>query len=344
MTFVEWLRVRAALKWTVIVMGALVAVILILRIALFTFGKDDALSFVQGMETNASSHVVRSTLPDGTRRTTIDNTNDDVHIVVDDAGYEGKRITIYEASSHHGSHAPKRISMGSLNVQSTANGRETVTTIDTNRPESFSYYAAISTFVALIIATILAAPFARENDGHLEIALTKPIGRAALALETIGVDLLGILAAWVLTVVFLIVGHSIFEAPHLAFVPGDVTIIVLGLVGVTAWYAMLCAATASLRRAFGIVLGLAWPVSAVIVLLAKLPLGGTVIGQIVHAIATPLAWINPFFYLHFGPAVTVDGRPHGSLAVSPAYELPALAILAIVYLALAVWQWRRVEA
>ncbi|HEY1656583.1 MAG TPA: ABC transporter permease [Candidatus Tumulicola sp.] len=344
MTYVEWLRVRAALKWTAIVLGAIVLLILILRIVLLAGGKDDALAFVHGVETDANSHVVRSTLPDGTRRTTIDNAKDSVHITIDDSGYQGKRITISETSSHPGEHAPKNIVMGSLNVQSAANGRETITTIDTNRPESFAYYGAIATFIALIVATILAAPFARENDGHLEIALTKPIGRTALALESIGVDLLGIVAAWVMSVIFLIIGHSIFEAPHFVFMPGDVMIVGLGLTGAAAWYAMLCAATASMRRAFGVVLGLSWPVSALLVLLAKLPLGNGQIGQIVHFITVPLARINPFYYLHFGPAFTVDGRPQGSLAVSPAYELPALAILAIVYLALAVWQWRRVEA
>ncbi|HEU5479356.1 MAG TPA: ABC transporter permease [Candidatus Tumulicola sp.] len=344
MTYVEWLRVRAALKWTVVVLGALVLIALVLRVSLLAFGKDDALSFVNGMETDANSRVAHSTLPDGTRRTTVDNAKEDVHIVIDDSGYQGKRITIYESSSHGKRHAPKTIEMGSLNVQSTAQGQETVTTIETNQPESFAYYAAIATFIALIVATVLGAPFARENDGHLEIALTKPIDRSALALQTIGVDLLGILAAWAVAVIALVVGHSIFEAPHFIFRPVDATIVVLGLVGVTAWYAMLCAATASMRRAFGVVLGLSWPVSALVVLFARLPLQGSALGQVVHAIATPFAWINPFFYLHFGPAVTVDGQPKGSLAVDPLHELPALAILALIYLALAVWQWRRVEA
>ena len=64
----------------------------------------------------------------------------------------------------------------------------------------------------------------------------------------------------------------------------------------------------------------------------------------IHWIVTPLAVINPFYYLHFGVPATVDGRPVGAAAVLPQYELPALAILAVVYLTLAVLQWRRVEA
>jgi hypothetical protein len=344
MTYVEWLRVRAALKWTAMILGAILLVALVFRIFLFSMGKNEALSFVHGMETDPNSHVVYSTLPDGTKRATIDNAKEGVHIVVDDSGYQGKRITIYESSARAKEHGPKTIVMGSLNVQSSARGGETVTTVDTNRPESFAYYAAIATFIALIVATVLGGPFARENDGHLEIALTKPVGRVPLALETVGVDLLGILAAWWIAVVALVVGHAIFEAPHFILQPNDVTIVLLGWIGVAAWYAMLCAATASMRRAFGVVLGLSWPVSAIVVLLARLRLESTTLGQVVHAIASPLARINPFFYLHFGPAVTVDGQPKGSLAVDPLHELPALAILTVIYLALAVWQWRRVEA
>src|SRR6185437_3523605 len=185
---------------------------------------------------------------------TIDNSKDDVHIVIDDNGYAGKHITITESSDHGQSHNPKTIVVGSLNVQSSANGRSTVTTIDTDRPETFAFYAAFATFIALIVASALAAPFARENDGHLEIALTKPIGRTELALKTIGVDLLGLLAVWVLAVVFLLIGHAIFEQPRFLLAPNDLTMIVLGWLGVAAWYAMLCAMTASLRRSFGIVL------------------------------------------------------------------------------------------
>ncbi len=342
MTYVEWLRVRTAFKWTAIVLGVLVLIEIVLRLVMLTAGRSDALAFVHGMETDPGSHVVTTTLPDGTRRTTVDNAKGNVHIVIDDSGYRGKHITI--VSPHDQSEGPKTVTMGSLNVHMSPDGRNTVTTIDTDRPETFFLYAAFATFISLIVATVLGAPFARENDGHLEIALTKPIGRVQLALKIVGVDLAGLLAVWVMAVIFLIVSHSIFQKPQFIFAPSDAMAIVLGLLGVAAWYAILCAATASMRRAFGLVLGLAWPVSTVIVLLAKVHLGGSLVAQAIHWVATPLALINPFYYLHFGPPLTVDGRPAGSLAVMPQYEMPALAILAVVYLALAVLQWRRVEA
>lgn len=343
MTYVESLRVRTALKWTAIVLGALLVLELLLRLAVGVFDKNDALTFVHVMQDNPNSHVVRTTLADGTHRTTVDNPKDGVHIVVDDNGYAGKHITIVESPSSK-SHGPKSVVLGSLNVSSSADGRGTVTTIDTDRPETFAIYAAFATFIALIVATVLAAPFARENDGHLEIAFTKPIGRTGLALKTIGVDLLGLLAVWVMAAIFLLIAHSIFQQPRFQLVSSDVTMVVLGWLAVTAWYAMLCAMTASLRRAFGVVLGLWWLFSLIVVAVAKADWGSSLVAQTIHWIATPLAVINPLFYMHFGPPVTVNGRPELSLAVAPQYEIPALAILALIYLSLAVLQWRRVEA
>lgn len=344
MTYVEWLRVRTALKWTAIVFGVLLILALAIRLTMAAFGKDDALAFVHGVQGDPNSHVVKTTLADGTQRTTIDNPKEGVHIVIDDGGYAGKHITITESSSSQGSHGPKTVVMGSLNVHSSANGRSTVTTIDTDHSSSLALYAAFATFVTLIVASALAAPFARENDGHLEIALTKPIGRTQLALKSIGVDLLGLLAVWFLSVAFLLVGHVMFEQPRFVFAPNDLTLIVLGWLGVTAWYAMLCAMTASMRRSFGIVLGLWWLASLIVVGVARLHLGASLVAQTIHWIATALAVINPLYYLHFGPPVTVNGHPDFSLAISPEYEIPALAVLALIYLSLAVAQWRRVEA
>jgi hypothetical protein len=342
MTYVEWLRVRAALKWTAIVLGALLVLEIALRLVLVATGHDDALAFVHGMQTDPGSHVVTTTLPDGTQRTTIDNAKHDVNVVIDDNGYSGKRITI--TSLHGDSDTPKSVTMGSVDVRSSLDGHKTITTVETDQPETFFLHAAIATAITLIVATILAAPFARENDGHLEIALTKPIGRVSLALKLIGVDLLGLLGVWVLSLIFLIAAHTVFQQPRFVFAPNDAAAILLGWLGITAWYAFLCAATASMRRGFGLVLGLIPLASFIIVPLAKAKLGDSQVAQMIHWIVTPLAVINPFYYLHFGVPATVDGRPVGAAAVLPQYELPALAILAIVYLTLAVLQWRRVEA
>jgi hypothetical protein len=341
-TYVEFLRVRGILKWTAIVLLAFVALLVVARISFLRVGSGSALSFVHGIESEKDSRTTNVTLPDGTKRTIVDNPKSGVHIVADYRGYSGTHIVIRETGSHR--MKPSSMAMGDIHVETEPAGKATVTTIDTSRPEDLAYYAGIATFVALVVGTLLGAPFARENDGHLELALTKPKSRTMLALQTFGTDVGGIVAAWILTVVFLFVGHSIFEVPNFFYGPNDTAVILLGLVGTLAWYAMLCAATASMKRAYGIVLGMAWPVALLVMWLGKIQGSTQPVLQTLHAVAVPFSWIDPFTYLHFGPAVTVNGQPAGSLAVSPYSELPMLAILALVYGAVAVFQWRRVEA
>lgn len=56
-----------------------------------------------------------------------------------------------------------------------------------------------STILSLLFATIVGLNLAAENDGHLEIAWTLPISRAAFALRVFGADLLAMLLAIVVT-------------------------------------------------------------------------------------------------------------------------------------------------
>ena len=136
--------------------------------------------------------------------------------------------------------------------------------MERNHEMSFGYFIVFGGVVALFVATILGAPFARENDGHLEVALTKPVDRAALALMTIGVDAAGIVAALAVGTLFGIGLHTIFFPPWITFHLVDAIAIVFGVVAPLAWYAMLAAATSSLRRGYGAILGIAWPVAAIV--------------------------------------------------------------------------------
>ncbi len=341
MTYVEWLRVRGALKWTVIVLAALF--VCGIGVRLYMFSRGDAMAYVYGIEHKSGSKVTQSVLPDGTKRTVIDDPVDSVNVTIDDAGYAGKHIEILDRS-HRSDEAAKSVVMGSMQVHTLPDGDGERITIDTNEPEPFVGYAAIAAFTALIIATVLAAPFARENDGHLEVALTKPISRTMLGLSTVGVDLLGIACSWALTVVFLLATGALFQSPNIQFGPNDFAGTVLGLLGAFAWYAMLCAATASMKRAYGIVLGLAWPFALIILGLGKGNLGSQPIFVALHTACQWIGYVMPFTYLHFGPAMTVNGKAAGSLAFSAGVEGPALAALLIGYIALAIVQWRRVEA
>lgn len=346
MTYVEWLRVRGALKWTAYVLGFVFLCAVGLRIYAFAKG-DNMMAYVSGIQNDPGSKVSQSVLPDGTKQTVIVDKTGKTNITIDDHGYAGVHIVIVDHSKSHDAEASEKrhnVSMGEMRVDVLPTGDGDRVTIDTGQPEPFIFYSAIAVFVALIIATVLGAPFGRESDGHLEIALTKPISRIALALETIGVDVVGIVAAWAMTVVVLIVSHALFEAPHITFATADLVGTLCGLAGAIAWYAIICAATASMKRGYGLVQGLIWPFSLIILGLGKSNLGDQPVLVVLHTVAQWIGYILPITYLHFGPAMTADGQAAGSMAFNAGVELPALSALAVVYLALAVVQWRRVEA
>src|SRR5262249_52348659 len=103
------------------------------------------------------------------------------------------------------------------------------------------------------------------------------------------------------------------------------------------------AATASLKRGYGAVQGFAWPVSGVITALAFSNLGDTPIGQTVHWVFWVISRINPLSYASFHGSANVNGA---NLLVQPpiADRLLISIVLMLVDGALAVFQWRRVEA
>jgi hypothetical protein len=117
--------------------------------------------------------------------------------------------------------------------------------------------------------------------------------------------------------------------------PGFVAFVVILPI---AWYMFLNAASASLRRGSGAIIGFSWPVCGVIVVLSQVNLRGTSLGEAIHAIAWTLSRIIPLTYgsLHSsGDTVADFGRNH---------DLVVPALLLIVYGVLAIAQWRRVEA
>ncbi len=354
MSYVEWLRVRGCLKWTAIVLVVCVAFVLFAR---FTFleirpnqhgfsgifiGSQDLADFERG------SNQTQTKLRDGTFRTVIDNAVTGTRITIDDHGYWGKHVEIFEKKPPAGVH-PTKIGFADIHAQRLTVPGGSLVKIDTGAlvPEDLDYYFIMAAIVALIVATILGAPFARENEGHLELALTKPISRINLALQTIASDFAGIVAAWVMTVIFLIIGHTIFEAPNYTYGPTDTVVLVVGLLGAFSWYALLNASTASMKRAYGGVLGTAWPVAIGLSGIAHAPLGDSPLADFIRWVGTTLSWLFPITYLHFASISGIASREHSALTTSPLPPeavIVILAVLALVYGAAAIYQWRRVEA
>jgi uncharacterized membrane protein YjfL (UPF0719 family) len=324
MLYTEWLRVRGTLKWISIVLGVLLVFCGIARVATFRY---DVTGFVNGIKNAPGSKTTVTTLADGTKRTIIVNDREQITVTMDDRGYDGQRIDIVEPRQHHGD--SENMLVGSISVETNTAGNTEERVVETNNPTFFGDFTIIGLVMALIAATILGAPFAKESDGHLEIALTKPIGRTSLALQTMLVDCAGVAAAFAIGVVFGFIFHAIFQSLKIRVTWQDASSIAVALLGSIAWYAMLNALTASMKRAYGVVLGLAWPIAGLVLVLAGLP-QGQVVRDILRTIFHYVSFIDPLNYL--------------SLAVVTPNQLILLAVLALVYGTLAAVQWRRVEA
>jgi hypothetical protein len=339
MTYVEWLRVRNALRVVAIVLGVVIVITLILRLSALRWDNLD--SQIGQWMSDPGTKISRTTLPDGTRRTTIDDVKAKTTVVIDDRGYQGKHIVVTEPRGKHHEDETKATVFGSFEVHESHTRTTDTTIVDTNGTTPFLYYMAIADVVALIVATMLGAPFARENDGHLEVALTKPISRVRLAVGTMGVDIIGIVASSPMTVVALLICQSMFELPRFTLNGVNMQSVIMGVIFPVTWYAMLCAATSSLKRGFGVVLGLSWPVAILVTVFAVISWGNSFVGQAVHSIFWIVSRIDPLTYLVF------PGGNDISVARPMPNFIPRASILLtlfVIYAAAAIVQWRRVEA
>jgi len=343
MTFVEWLRVRNIARVLAIVLGIVILIALVLRIS---FNGDLNLDqkFVKQLSLDSGTTATQSVLADGTKRTTIVDPKERETVTIDNLGYGGYHIVITDpARDRKVEHIPHILS---VSVTHSTDGNTETTTIDSNSSTPFIYYMIVADLMAFVIATLLATPFARESDGHLEFALTKPVSRTSYALSIVGVDLAGIVLCSFMTVFALLLCQLMFEIPHLDFSGINSQAIVMGFVFPFAWYAMINAATASLSRGYGAIQGFAWPVAILVVLFGMvIPWGDSLLGVAVHNIFWVLSRINPLAYVDF--SLTADHatgqivpRDAAGFAVRISIEL----LLFVVYSVLAVIQWRRVEA
>ncbi len=337
MNYVEWLRVRNALRVTAICLGVLIVICVIVRISVAAQFGDRSIVDRLGREKDT---VVTHAVVDGYNRTTMINAPEHTTVVIEDQPDGGKIIQITEPS--HSSHdRSESVEVGPVNVStSQESGGVEKTTVETNRPVPFAIYLGIAALIGLIVATVLGAPFARENDGHLEFAFLKPVSRTNNALGVIGADCVGILGSMIMAIIAFAIMYASFAIPHFDFSGINATVIPLAIALPLSWYALLNASTASLKRGASAVLGLAWPAAIVSQTLAHFNLGGSLAGQAFHAIFWGVSRIFPLTYVSF------EGHDSDLSTLGPKLLATAaiLAGLFLVYGALAVVQWRRVEA
>ncbi len=338
MNYIEWLRVRNCLRTTAFVLLIVVAVAGVLRVSLSRYMSPA--QWVRHIAREPAATQTHLTLADGTKRTIIDSPADRTHVVVDDRGKAGTHIVITEPASRAHKDS-SNVQIGSIHVNESRQGNLTTTTIDTNGAVPMLYFMGFADVIALIIATVLAAPFAREMDGHLEIALTKPVSRVKYAIGIIGADVAGIVLASAVAVIACYICELFFGTYRVDFSGLNWRAILMGLMMPPAWYALLCAATTWFSRAYGAVLGFAWPVAIVVGVLAVVHVS-TPLGLLVHDAAWVLSRLDPLTYLKFATpdengTVTYSGT---DFAMRFGIEI----LLFVVYAALALVRWERVEA
>jgi hypothetical protein len=205
----------------------------------------------------------------------------------------------------------------------------------------------IAGFVASFFASRYARTLSEENEAHLPVVWTKPVSRVGYALGVIGVDVLGILAAFALTLATALILIASFQAIRFIQVPADSVAQLLRYLALPlAYYGVMTALTASFGKAGRGLIGWAWCASLGIMLFNALGLPKPW-SQVVAALNV----VNPIAYASYShtngtDTVNIASGPHSTAFTTLALgmDISALLILGVGGLAAGMLLWRRVEA
>ena len=205
-----------------------------------------------------------------------------------------------------------------------------------DQPMHFSYVVvwAFAGIVTSIYASIIGCSLARENDGHLAVAWTKPFSRTAHGLAKIAVDLIAIAFVFVLTcaVVFVYLA-AIGVIRDLVVTPDTWSLLLRFSVAPVAFYGLGQALTSTLARQAGTVIGFTWVGLIALIVLSMVGLPAPF-----HAIVDVLDYANPLVYIAFN----ID--KNGAVITYGSAGAVALALIAVIGNATAIYRWQRLEA
>ncbi len=342
MDYIAALRGRKALVVTVIVLAAIFIVNAIVRLSLgSTLHMAPSFADFKYMKGSVTTHKV---LPNGEKETIIVSKALGRRVVIVDRGYRG--TTVHATSPV--TKKPQKIGSSSgplFTDRKTTDGKSYRETMRFGGASDLGYFWYAALVVGLILATVLSKTFSSENDGHLEMSFMRPRSREHLAIRAIATDILTILLAEIATVIFALATVAVYIEVRPTISGSTLATILLNLLAPIAWYAMLLAATASLRGGRGLVVGFAWPLAFILPGAFSGTAGNVLpIWKVVHAFLVPLVRLDPLWYMqHFSltPKTVALGVTLGN-AVQPV--LAGLSMLALLYFIAAVLQWRRMEA
>jgi ABC-type transport system involved in multi-copper enzyme maturation permease subunit len=177
-------------------------------------------------------------------------------------------------------------------------------------------------------ATVLGLNLASENDGHLELAWTKPVSRDGYALGVFAVDIGAMAACLLFTVLCVAIVVDVYAGGQaISLGSGDHLLGALALCGFPLCvYAWITALSASVKRNRGSIAGMFWPLMIAVAALHFVPFAP------MHAVANALYYINP---LELYTARSHQPAPLGDYLWGWALSA-ALLVVALV-------QWRRLE-
>lgn len=336
--FVELMRAKRGMRVMGIILGIVLLIAIIFRVTLI--GHHVPSDIVKSIESSPTAHLNNHTLADGTLETVVDDPQRQTHAVVDRKGAH-LHIVISEPWAEYHIQTQHMIEMGSERENVNVTRSIAHATIDFTEDATFdvTIIFIISAVFALVMATMLAAPLAKENDGHLELTWTKPVSREAYALASAGIDIAAIVLSQILGVITILVASLLFLIPHLIL--SSFADIGLAIMAPIAWYALLTTMGASVKRGPGLVIGLGWIGAVIVGSVARATAGvDGFIWQMVHAVFQGLAYLDPLSYISYGDH---SWQPNGVVTTIP-QAVGVLFLLAVLYIATAVLQWRRVEA
>lgn len=338
--FAEYVRAKRAIRIVLILLGLFLLSAIVLRVVAAAHGGSID-EWSSSLEQSPTAHVTRTTLPDGSKRIVVDDPQRKTHaVIVERPGVIEMDVT--EPKSQAGNH--DAISLGNVSIRVTTRHELSHTIVRYNRDVPKSDLGILFLFtipMGMIVASLLGGTLSKENDGHLELAWTKPVSREAYALYAAGIDAAAIVLSQLLTIAATLAAAMLFLVPRFSYGSAMWIEIVMALAGPIAWYACVTAFSASLKRGPGVVIGLGWVAAFIVPGIAQgLQSVAQVnaIGAWFYAIFKGLSYIDPIAYL------SVNNGSFGNFLLRPAGSAAALCILCIVYIAVALVQWRRVEA
>jgi hypothetical protein len=341
--YVEYLRATRALRIVVILLGIVLLGALVLRLSWGapTRQAGPPHDYYADIEHSPTAHVSVTRLPNGDTRTIVEDRVKAHYMVIERKGKDVVGVSefhtkeAYEYAQRHPTPTPRVRAMGG------GEAGDVGFSYSTSTPHAAFEIGNLLSFtlpMGLLVATLLAGVLSKENNGHLELVWTKPVSREAYALTAALVDGLTLVVAQLATAVAFVIAGSFWGWPTIVVEPEAAGRIAVALLGPIAWYACLTAFSASLKRGPGIVLGLGWVLAFVCAQVASSTRDATTaVGRAVHAIFGSVNYIDPIAYA-WGLFDYSDPARHTQV------ELLALAVLAVVYLGLALLQWRRLEA